>query len=401
MNHYERLVTKQAELSTIVAKLAAENRAPSAEEKTQLDGIQAEVKAIRQQFEDEGRKRFAENLGATENKKAVMLKKGESLEKHVMARGEYSEEEKNLDLGKILKGITFGDWSGATLERKAMAEAGSPFIPAPVAARVIDLARNQARVFEAGCQTIPMSTLTLKIPRLTADVAGSWVAEGTDITVADATFDSITFTAHKLAVLCAINNELIDAGGDGASSVSAAIENSIAKAAALALDSAALVGDGSGASPTGLVHDSGISTIATIGAITNWDKLADGAKTIRGYNFEPNAYIISPATYKMFDYLKDTLYQPLRPQSSLDGVAPLLSNQAASGYYYMGKFDEMAMGLRAGMRLEVSREGSYVSGGTEYNAFSKDQTLFRLVIRCDFQRLHSKAFVVGSGITVS
>jgi HK97 family phage major capsid protein len=144
-----------------------------------------------------------------------------------------------------------------------------------------------------------------------------------------------------------------------------------------------------------------ISTITTIGSISNWDDLADGAKTIRGYNFQPNAYIISPATYKMFDYLKDTLYQPLRPQSSLDGVVPLLTNQAASGYYYMGQFDQMAMGLRAGMRLEVSREGFYVAGETLTSAFSKDQTLFRLVLRADFQRLHPRAFCVGSGITVS
>ena len=55
-NHYEQLIKKQAELTTLVAKLAAENRVPSAEEKTQLETIKTEVAAIEKAFADEGRK---------------------------------------------------------------------------------------------------------------------------------------------------------------------------------------------------------------------------------------------------------------------------------------------------------------------------------------------------------
>ncbi len=55
-NHYEQLIKKQAELTTLVAKLAAENRAPSAEEKNQLETIKTEVAAIEKAFADEGRK---------------------------------------------------------------------------------------------------------------------------------------------------------------------------------------------------------------------------------------------------------------------------------------------------------------------------------------------------------
>jgi len=404
MDKQKQLFEKHATLTAMLTKLAAENRGPNDGEKAELEQLQKDVSALKAESDNEGRRRFADNLDKLERKDGiVMLRKGESLEKIISASSDYPEEWNHLSLGKLLKGITFGDWTGAALERKAQSESssgsGGVFIPSPVAARVIDLARNKARVFQAGAQTIPMDTAKLTVPRLDSDITGSWTSEGSDISQVDATFDGVTFTAHKLGVIAAIDNELLEDAPNSA----AAIENSIAKAAALALDLAALTGSGSGATPQGLVNDSNVSTVTAIGSVTNWDKLAAAAQTIRGYNFEPNGYVISPATYSMFANLKDTLNQPMRPQSTLDGVGPLITNQAASGYFYMGQFDEMAFGLRAGMRIEVSREGSYMGGSptTLNSVFSKDQTMFRLVIRGDWQRLHPKAFVVGSGITVS
>lgn len=404
MNTYQKLMEKHAALTGLLAKMAAENRGPNTEEKGQLEQLQKDVAALKLEHENEGRRRFAENLGKTERKNGItMLKKGESLEKHYAARADYPEEWNEINTGKLLKGIVFGDWTGAALERKAQAEtsagAGGVFIPAPVASRVIDYARNFARVFQAGAQTIPMDTATLKVPRLDADITGSWTAEGSDIAEVDAPFDSVTFTAHKLGVIAAIDNELLE----DAPNCAAAIENSLAKACGLALDLAALTGSGASPNPTGLLNDANAQTITGIGAVTAWDSLAAAAQKVRGVNFEPNAYLINPPTYKMYANLKDTLNQPMRPQSTLDGIAPLMTNQVSNGYFFLGDFTQMALGLRAGMRIEVSREASYLTGSplALASAFSRDQTILRLVVRGDWQRLHSNAFVVGSGITVS
>ena len=84
-NHYEQLIKKQAELTTLVAKLAAENRAPSAEEKTQLETIKTEVAAIEKAFADEGRKLALAGLdkgNQPQRDQITILKKGESLEEH-------------------------------------------------------------------------------------------------------------------------------------------------------------------------------------------------------------------------------------------------------------------------------------------------------------------------------
>src|SRR5215216_6405701 len=62
---------------------------------------------------------------------------------------------------RYLKGLATGDWSGAEHER-AMSEgtltAGGHLVPTPLSARVIDLARAQTRVLQAGGQTVPMTS---------------------------------------------------------------------------------------------------------------------------------------------------------------------------------------------------------------------------------------------------
>jgi len=402
MNTYQKLVQKHAELTAMLTKLAAENRGPNENEKAELEQLQKDVAALKAENEAEGRKLFAANLGKTERKDGItILKKGQSLEQHIKARGDYPAEWDDINLGRLLKGIVFGDWDGAALERKAQSESssgsGGVFIPAPVAARVIDLARNYARVFQAGAQTIPMDNATLRVPRLTSDVTGAWTNEGSDIAQVDASFDGVTFTARKLGVIAAIDNELLE----DAPMVSASIENSLAKACALSLDLAGLTGSGVAPVPAGLLNASGVSITSGVGSVSSWDALAALAQTVRGYNFEPNAILWAPATESIFANLKDTLGQPKRPQSTLDGIDRLSTNQLPSGDAFCGQWDQLAFGMRAGMRIEVSREASYLTGSplSLESAFSRDQTIFRLVVRCDWQPLHPKAFAIATGIT--
>ena len=192
MDPYSLILTKHSELSGIISKIAAENRAATADESKQLDTLKSEIETIRKDFESEGRKRFAANLDRESRKDGLqLLKKGESLEKYY--RPHCPEEHAELSLGKMLKGFVTGDWSDAALERKAAGEGsaagGGIFIPGLVSARVIDLARNIARVFQAGAQTIPMSNATLVVPRLTSDVVGAWTPENTDIISSDGVFE--------------------------------------------------------------------------------------------------------------------------------------------------------------------------------------------------------------------
>ena len=123
-NHYEQLIKKQAELTTLVAKLAAENRPPSLEEKTQLETIKTEVAAIEKAFADEGRKLALAGLdkgNQPQRDQITILKKGESLETYT--KQFVPEEQQELNLGKILKGYITGNWEAQSWSARRRARA--------------------------------------------------------------------------------------------------------------------------------------------------------------------------------------------------------------------------------------------------------------------------------------
>src|SRR5262249_13575107 len=129
-------------------------------------------------------------------------------------KGTYPAEFENLSLGKILRGYINGDWSNAQLEQKAMASsptsAGGILIPTILSAQFIDLALNAAVCFKAGGQVLPMSSNNMTMARLTQDVSAAWYAEAGTIAESDAAFDSVVFSAKKMAAMVRVDNELLD-----------------------------------------------------------------------------------------------------------------------------------------------------------------------------------------------
>ncbi|HYD16745.1 MAG TPA: phage major capsid protein [Candidatus Nanoarchaeia archaeon] len=391
MNHYQELVTKQAELSALVAKMASENRGPNEDEKKQLENLQSAIKTIREDFESKGREAFLRNL-ETADPKSVVLKKDESFADHV--KGTYQSEYDRLSLGRLLKGYILGDWTGAELEQKAMTSspttAGGILIPTPLSAQIIDLARNESVVMRAGATTVPMTSATLKIARQTSDVTAAWYAANATISESDAAFDSVDFTARKLACMVRVENELLE----DAQGVDAAINKSIASAMGLEIDRVAMFGSGSAPEPQGLLGLTGVGETAAVGTLADYDKFVDAIYGIRGYNFEPNAIVYAPRTANKLAKLKTGLSgdkTPLAQPSDFAALAKFVSNQipitqgaGSDSCSFLGKWDELMVGLRRNIVVEVSREADDV--------FAKDQTLIRCTWRGDVQVAHVKAF---------
>lgn len=404
---YDTLVTKQSELTGILSKLAAENRAPNDEEKRQLETLQNEVKAIRTGWESEGRKRFLEGITRTDEK-PVILKADQKLSEVV--KGTYPAEMDRLSISRILRGYVYGDWHGSELEMKAMASsptsAGGIFIPAPLSARVIDLARAQSVVFRAGAVTVPMETATVKLPRVTTDPTAAFYSEAQAIAASDGVFDSVTFTARKLACLVVVNNELLE----DAQGVDAAIENSIATAMALKLDYVALTGSGTPPEPRGVFNTSGINTVTSVGTPANFDKFMTAVFSIKADNFSPNAIAYSARTAETLAKLKTGISSdntPLAQPADYAELAKYVSTQIPNNlgvgtnesFAIIGQWNQLAVGVRKTITIEMAREGAYDISGTVYSAFQKDQTLVRAILRADVQVMQPTAFCAMSGIT--
>ncbi|MFE9763821.1 phage major capsid protein [Streptomyces sp. NPDC005808] len=306
----------------------------------------------------------------------------------------------DLSFDRYLRGIVTADWRGADEERAlsvGTATAGGHLVPSPLAATVIDLARAKMRVAEAGATFVPMTTSTLKVPRLTGEGAPAWRNENATITAGDLTFDAVTFTARSLDRLVIMSRELFEDSDPSASTV---IAHSFAAQLALELDRAALRGTGSAPEPRGMLNQSGITATAH-GAngtvITNYDWWLDAVGAVRANNFEPTAHIQAPRTSTSLAKLKEaTTNAYMSPPPSM---LPMLTTKQVpinltvgtstdASEIYTGQWNQLAIGIRVGFRLQPLLE-RYADSG---------QIGFIANLRADVQVFQPTAFVVDTGV---
>lgn len=345
-------------------------------------------------------------IGVKDLAGADRLTKGQKVTDWLKAKGQVTEREVDeLSFDRYLKGMATGDWKNAEAEQaihvKAMSEgtltAGGHLVPTPLAANIIDLARNQMRVMQAGAVTVPMQSQTLKVPRLTSEGTPGWHTENAAITDADMVFDSVTFTARTLTRLIKLSMELFEDSDPSAGDV---IAQSFAKQIALEVDRAALRGTGTAPEPRGVLNQSGITTTthgANGTAITNYDWFLDAAGTVRASNFEPNSHIVAPRTTTSLSKLKEaTTNAYMAPPSALLPLLPTsqvpitltTGTSSDTSEIYTAQWDQLMIGVRTQLRLEFLRE-RYADNG---------QFAFLAWFRADVQLAHPAAFVVDTGV---
>lgn len=303
-------------------------------------------------------------------------------------------------LGAILRAMVLGPRDDG--ERRALAEgtdsAGGYTVPAPLAAEFIDRLRAASVCIQAGARTVPMTSKSLRIARLTGDPAVAWRAENSQINASDATFDAVDFNAKSLMGLVQVSRELLE----DSVNVSALLENSFVQSTALKFDQGLLFGSGTGAEPKGLTAQTGLTSVS-MGAngaqLANYDKLIDAVYAIQAANGgNPNAAIFHPRTGASLAKLKDAQNNPLRVPDMIAKIPQLpttsvsiaqtqgTSSDCSSAIY--GDFTRMLIGMRTMLRIEVLKERY-----AEYNQYG-----FVWGMRGDVQFEHIEAFSQLVGI---
>jgi HK97 family phage major capsid protein len=311
-----------------------------------------------------------------------------------------------IGLNGLLRGLVTGQWpAGKTMASLGVGtdSAGGFLVPGPLAGRVIDKARNQARIFQAGALTVPMQSSTLKIARVATDPTAAWKAENAQATASDMTFEALTLTARSLIAIAKLSIELME----DSPTINDVVENAMAQALALELDRAALYGSGTAPEPRGIINTSGvgIQSQGTNGAaLTSYDAFSTAVQTIQAANGDPNAVIYAARTAGTLDRLKDSTGQPLQPPQSFRELTKLVTSQvpvnrthgAASNASdaFVGEWPELLVGVRTQLRIEASRVS--VVGGE--SAFDRLQVHVRAYLRADIGVAQPSHFVVVTGI---
>jgi HK97 family phage major capsid protein len=315
-----------------------------------------------------------------------------------------------LSFGRFICAAATGNWKKAQAEKRALggsSDAGGGYlVPSVLSGDVIDLARNNSVCFKAGAVTIPMTSATLSLAKLTQDISPAWKLENSPAAFSDATFGKVTLVSRTLLALSAISLELMQDAGN----VDQLIESALAKVLALEIDRAALRGDGTAGSPTGVKSAQGVTVtnLATNGlALTPanaYPTFSNGILTILNKNGNPNAVVYAPRTSIELDQLVDTIGDTLGIPPSFQALEKYITNSTPINLTHgssnlasdaiLGDFSQMMIGMRQELTIEISREAGSATG----SAFANAQVWIRAMLRADVALAHPEFFCVLDGI---
>jgi HK97 family phage major capsid protein len=305
-----------------------------------------------------------------------------------------------VSTARVLRGVVLGDWGRATRLERAMGEAtlagGGYSVPSELSALWLDTARAASVCMQAGALTIPMATSTLRIARVDTDPTVMFRQEHQPITESDLVFGAVDLKARTAGILCRVSVELLE----DSPIANQMIETAMAGAMGLAFDKAMLAGDGSTAggldNPTGLLNAAGVNSIATVGALADYNKFIDAYVAVLNANGMPNAWVLNPtqlgALAKAPTGITGDKTQ-LKVPVPIDGISPpYVTTGLPAGNAIVGNFNMLGLAMRTNMTLEASR--------TAADTMSKVEVLIRLYARIDVAILRPSHFTKLTGITL-
>lgn len=299
-------------------------------------------------------------------------------------------------IGDIAKAAVTGNWKSlpASVQRAGSAgigPAGGFLVPDELAGWVVDLARAQARVLQAGAVTIPMENGNLTIATVTSDPTPAWKEENAWFASDDPGYGALVLRARTLGVTVPISLELLTS----AANINGLVTSQLTQRMALSLDTAALLGDGTQNSVKGIAA-SGVTAIAVGASLSSYGPFSQAIGKVLSANADEGrlSVLLNSDVSTAMDGLADTLGQPLRPPASYQRIRDRGAEYVANGIpttgspaatqAIVGDFSQVIFGFQANLVLEVSREGSYkTADGTVGNAFGQGQVVIRAYTMVD------------------
>jgi HK97 family phage major capsid protein len=309
---------------------------------------------------------------------------------------------------------TIGDGDVA-LAIETSAGSGGALVPQNTAMEVIELLRNRTIVRRLGARSMPLPNGNMSLPRMSGGSTSSYVGEGTDVLASNASLDDVKLSAKTMITLVPISNQLI---GHAGRNVENLVLQDMLASMAVREDKAFLRDDGSSSTPKGFKK-----TATDAGRTVPWSGTADLA-TIDAYLdnlilqlMQSNSLMISPGwglsprTYMKLFGLRDGNGNKVYPEMSsglLKGFPIQHTNTIPSNLgtgtneteIYFADFNDVLIGESGSFAIDFSREATYKDDqGQLVSAFSRNQSLIRVVTEHDIGFRHNEGLVLGTGVT--
>lgn len=387
-----------------------EGRDLTKSEQNDFDRLAKQHDKLTDKFKAEGESTFSKetiskffegnNMKSTkqENTKWVDPKTGEKI--RVLGKDEKlsTGSGKDFNIAKAIRAMVTGDYSSAENEARAMDLSGNiAVVPTPVSQRLVDKMRDKLVLNRLGMQTVPMTSSTLTFAKVDTDPVAQFRAEGAEINQTSVGISGITLTAQSLAAGTSLTSEL----AEDSPNAEDIIMDTLAAVMAQRVDAAGLLGSGVAPIPQGIFGATGVTDTA-LAAAPSYDDFSNLFYRLKAANEAPNGLVVSPRTMQGLDQLKNLNDDYLAPPESWAKFAKEATNAVPNdqgtgsdeSLAIMGNFEQLFMGMRQNLKMEVSRQAST---STE-NAWSELKVFIRVHMRLDFAIGRPTAFQTLSGI---
>ena len=290
---------------------------------------------------------------------------------------------------------TDGIYIPTNLSSRAWTNPGAMIGTDHLADEFVSYLRERSVLVGMGARVISGLVGNVEIPAQTGGATVHW-GKDKDITVSDATFDSVKMEMRQAGALMTIpRSMLIQSSPD----IEAVLRDDLFNALAAAVDEVAIYGDGSD-KPKGLLKISGIGNveIGTNGGLLTWDHIVDLETKVRAAKVRTGAfgYLVNPTTQGYLKKLVDAQGRPLWQTSLIDGQPDRLNGYAIAdstvvpsnltkgtttskcSAVIFGAWDNLLIGEWSAVEIAVNPYGAaFKSGGMEIRAIQNVDTCVR------------------------
>jgi len=271
----------------------------------------------------------------------------------------------------------------------------------------IDMLRDQLVTGRLGATILDNLQGDQDIPKQTGSSTAQWVAEDGTITETDADFADVSMSPKTVGAITSYSRRtLINA----APSIEQLVRNDLASVVANAIDRAAITGDGTGNTPTGVINhpDANELTLAGASAGDRWAEVLDFIATVQSANADIGSmgWTMNPkAIAKLRSTLKVTGADGSGPgyimadPGTLAGYAaaptntlPTVAGTPDTTSVIFGAWSQLMIGYWSGTDILVNPY--------EATAYSKGRVLMRVMRDVDVALRHGESFAFASDLEV-
>jgi HK97 family phage major capsid protein len=409
----------------VLANIEADGAELTAEQLTEFNQLSAEFESISAQI---NRLEAAERMNAAQAKPVpAVASRGVSASVHLKPELKQYEGAKmarlamsiaagkgDLQLAEQFASKEIGD-ADVAMAISTASGSGGALVPEIFHSEVIELLRPRTVIRRLGARSVPLPNGNLTMPRMSGGASASYVGEGADAKSTEGSLDDIKLSAKTMITIVPMSNQLIGSAGYN---VEQLVLGDMLSAMAVREDKAFLRDDGTGNTPTGF------KAVATESGRT---KAWSGTTDLEGIDAFLDALILmlmssdsmminpgwalSPRSYMKLFGLRDgngnKVYPELAqgllkgyPIAHTNTIPVNLGAGTNASEIYFADFNDVVIGEQDNMTMDFSREASYVdAAGNIVTAFSRNQSVLRLVANHDIGFRHPEGLALGTGVT--